>query len=600
MSFGGGGQFVSNWFYFEAMESLERNDEIDVVGSGSGYSGSGYSGLNPGPGRGIRFKPNDASMGSLSNNSNVRVSSYVTQVEDNDNDEDHDEEFEDGYYETPVNKNLGKTQSYAPRSFAGYGESEKRGVKRSNDDDDDDDNDGDDDPLGKLVSSIKVLADGFVKMEKMKMDMVREIETMRMEAEMKRNEMFLESQRQMVAAFVKGLAENKKLDRKIKKSRWIEIMSYAKKLKKLTDEDDILLDSLTWCNGKVLAYAMGVGMDFIIQIIIVVKEKEVVISLLPLSEYPFPYCNGALKFLGHKGSNMTSTTSKWEEIDDLKDAIFFVNFYDWLEGDYEEANCTDHKEKVDNDDEIVIKQITNNVVESSNMMNESHLLDILFHLLEMIMKFCVGVEYLNFRATCKRCHLAAPLIQWRSETTLNKLQTYSLASPWLMVLEDNRGIMHFTDPLFGDKYFVKTLPVSINSNTTQICCSSYGWLLFYNNLGYLVFFNPFTSDVRELPTAHHLLENLSFSAPPMSPKCIVLGFTAPDEGHVYILKFGDSDPSWNKIDLDFDGDDPYAFYFPTFFGQDVYALCDEGKLIVFKEIMSEENFSWEDVADAPV
>ncbi|GKA00819.1 hypothetical protein Tco_0673484 [Tanacetum coccineum] len=95
-------------------------------------------------------------------------------------------------------------------SFAGYGESEKRGVKRSNDDDDDDDNDGDDDPLGKLVSSIKVLADGFVKMEKMKMDMVREIETMRMEAEMKRNEMFLESQRQMVAAFVKGLAENKK------------------------------------------------------------------------------------------------------------------------------------------------------------------------------------------------------------------------------------------------------------------------------------------------------------------------------------------------------------------------------------------------------
>ncbi|GJU26064.1 trihelix protein [Tanacetum coccineum] len=247
LSFGGGGQFVSNWFYFEAMESLERNDEIEVVGSGSGYSGSGYSSLNPG--RGIRFKPNAASMGSLSNNSNVRVSNYVTQVEDNDNDEDNDEEFEDGYYETPINKNLGKTQSYAPRyrelehlgarprkvmktsygywngneeergsgygerngrSFAGYGESEKRGVKISNDDDDDDDNDGDDDPMGKLVSSIKVLADGFVKMEKMKMDMVREIETMRMEAEMKRNEMLLESQRQMVAAFVKGLAENKK------------------------------------------------------------------------------------------------------------------------------------------------------------------------------------------------------------------------------------------------------------------------------------------------------------------------------------------------------------------------------------------------------
>nr|GEX08739.1 hypothetical protein [Tanacetum cinerariifolium] len=144
---------------------------------------------------------------------------YVTQVEDNDNDEDNDEEFEDGYYETPINKNLERGSGYGERngrSFAGYGESEKRGVKRSNDDDDDDDddddndNDVDDDPLGKLVSSIKVLADGFVKMEKMKMDMVREIETMRMEAEMKRNEMLLESQRQMIAAFVKGLAENKK------------------------------------------------------------------------------------------------------------------------------------------------------------------------------------------------------------------------------------------------------------------------------------------------------------------------------------------------------------------------------------------------------
>ncbi|GJY87788.1 putative RNA-directed DNA polymerase [Tanacetum coccineum] len=349
-----------------------------------------------------------------------------------------------------------------------------------------------------------------------------------------------------------------RLDHKSRKSRWIE-RSYAENLKKLTDNDDNLLVLLTWCNGKV--YAMGVDVDFIIQIDIVVMEKEVVISLSPLPEYPFPDCNGALKFLGHKGSSkelfciqvyfdvlakdtldvvclfkldMTSTTSKWEEIDDLKDAIFFVNIYDWsiyynpaiaselggcvhiladypcmihsyhvknktvslsylpypdlakvphmwecrLEGDSEEAKCTDHKEKVENDDEI----------------------------------FCVGVEYLKFRATCKRCHLAAPLIQWRSKTALNKLQT----------------------------------------------------------------------------------------SPPTSPKCIVLGFTAPDEGHVYILKFGDSDPLWNKIDLDFDGDDPYGFYFPTFFGQDVYALCDEGKLVVFKEIMSEENFSWEDVADAPV
>ncbi|PWA97640.1 trihelix protein [Artemisia annua] len=88
MSFGGG-QFVSNWFYFEAMEALERNDEIE---------------------------PNSGGVGLPLNSSNVRVpNSYVTQVDDNDNDEDNDEEFEDGYYETPINKNLGKTQGYAPR-----------------------------------------------------------------------------------------------------------------------------------------------------------------------------------------------------------------------------------------------------------------------------------------------------------------------------------------------------------------------------------------------------------------------------------------------------------------------------------------------------
>lgn len=76
---------------------------------------------------------------------------------------------------------------------------EKRGIKRDNND-----------SIGQIVASIKLLADGFVKMEKMKMDMVHEIEKMRMEAEMKRNELLLESQKQIVEAFVKGLSENKK------------------------------------------------------------------------------------------------------------------------------------------------------------------------------------------------------------------------------------------------------------------------------------------------------------------------------------------------------------------------------------------------------
>lgn len=66
------------------------------------------------------------------------------------------------------------------------------------------------DPVGELVSSIKFLGDWFVKMEKMKMETAREIEKMRMDMELKRNEMLLESQRQIVDAFVNGFLEKKK------------------------------------------------------------------------------------------------------------------------------------------------------------------------------------------------------------------------------------------------------------------------------------------------------------------------------------------------------------------------------------------------------
>nr|XP_043608033.1 suppressor of Mek1-like [Erigeron canadensis] len=266
-----GGQFVSTWFYFEAMDSMEKNGN----GSNPGEENGMDSGLNPG--RGIRFKPVPVSVdhslvtiasrsnnNNNNNNNNFRASnnSYVVQEDD---DIDIDDEIEHGYYIQPPpisSKNLGKshklpsvnyqdfdgararkfsktgsnsTHSYwnenvdvndddddgleedevwvkmpKDRNSAskdkygdrGYryvgGESEKRGVKREND------------SIGQIVASIKDLADGFVNMEKMKMEMVREIEKMRMDAEMKRNELLLQSQKQIVEAFVKGLAENKK------------------------------------------------------------------------------------------------------------------------------------------------------------------------------------------------------------------------------------------------------------------------------------------------------------------------------------------------------------------------------------------------------
>ncbi|KAL3825973.1 hypothetical protein ACJIZ3_022002 [Penstemon smallii] len=63
--------------------------------------------------------------------------------------------------------------------------------------------------LEEMVSSIKLLGEGFMRMERAKMEMAREMEATRMEMEMKRNEMLLESQRQIVDAFVKGMFEMK-------------------------------------------------------------------------------------------------------------------------------------------------------------------------------------------------------------------------------------------------------------------------------------------------------------------------------------------------------------------------------------------------------
>ncbi|GJV65990.1 hypothetical protein Tco_1476818 [Tanacetum coccineum] len=64
--------------------------------------------------------------------------------------------------------------------------------------------------MADVVTSIRLLGDGFMKMEKMKIDMAKEIEKMRMDTEMKRNQLILESQRQIIEAFVNGVVEARK------------------------------------------------------------------------------------------------------------------------------------------------------------------------------------------------------------------------------------------------------------------------------------------------------------------------------------------------------------------------------------------------------
>nr|GEU76767.1 hypothetical protein [Tanacetum cinerariifolium] len=219
--------------------------------------------------------------------------------------------------------------------------------------------------------------------------------------------------------------------------------------------------------------------------------------------------------------------------------------------------------------------------------DESPLLNIPLHVLENVMEFCVGVEYLKFRSTCKLCHLAAPLIQCKNRKALNQLETYSLLSPWLMVFDKHKGIITFTDPMFGDKYFIKT-PQDLIGEYSEIKCSRYGWLLILKPDNTMVFYNPFTSDIRTLPEVLST-NSYSFSAPPTSPDCMVVALTR----RWVIIHLVAGEPSWDRISLDFVGDD---YQFLTSYGQleslDLYAMKANGGLDIYKE-MGGEYYRWE-------
>ncbi|GJV07210.1 hypothetical protein Tco_1344866 [Tanacetum coccineum] len=247
-----------------------------------------------------------------------------------------------------------------------------------------------------------------------------------------------------------------------------------------------------------------------------------------------------------------------------------------LGDDLGEAKCTlDFKQE---EDQIVVRSVRDNEIG----LNEPDLVNLPLDILEMIIKHCVGVEYMNFRVTCKCCHQAAPLIKWRDESALRRLQTYSLISLWLMVVDINHGVINFTDPMLGDTYFMNTLHVSLAHQ--EILCSRFGWLLFFSgDFRCLVFFNPFTSDLRKLPKTDHSFMTMCFSAPPTSPDCMVVGFPISDKWLV-LIHYVARETTWRSVRIDVE---PHSIRFPTFFGQDLYALGGKGELIGFKDLSVE-------------
>ncbi|KAI3727840.1 hypothetical protein L6452_16460 [Arctium lappa] len=264
-----GGRFFSSWFYFEAMEAMENgpnnaetgsdnpnNSEVNNANSIDAAPVSDHHGLNPG--RGIRFKPsavqNLVTLAASSTNHkpdfDSRVSNHNSSYVNNWSNQE-DDNNQNGYFvdnttinETSIHhpgyKNRQNSPftggirikpsfpSHQPRKFSKVvhdhevddnGEMWIKVPKNTNLFQGNHQNDNSWNSglkkrgIQEVVSSIKLLGDGFMKMEKMKIDMAREIERMRMETEMKRNQLILESQKQIVDAFVNGLIEIRKQPR---------------------------------------------------------------------------------------------------------------------------------------------------------------------------------------------------------------------------------------------------------------------------------------------------------------------------------------------------------------------------------------------------
>ncbi|GJY53676.1 hypothetical protein Tco_0445340 [Tanacetum coccineum] len=147
-----------------------------------------------------------------------------------------------------------------------------------------------------------------------------------------------------------------KRDGKIKSLRWTKF-SYAKQLMGVTKNQYCVLSSLTSCNGKVYALNSGRRNNLIINLKLAVKDR-VVIKLLPYGKLPnspyygywssslTPHLIGSSSELFYILSGFDEVAKKslsvylfklektimiLEEVEDLKDAVFFLDLsYDHL------------------------------------------------------------------------------------------------------------------------------------------------------------------------------------------------------------------------------------------------------------------------------
>ncbi|GJW22371.1 hypothetical protein Tco_0032993 [Tanacetum coccineum] len=264
------------------------------------------------------------------------------------------------------------------------------------------------------------------------------------------------------------------------------------------------------------------------------KRTQVVITLLPILEFPkrklhvevdcYSYalalkgsCTDLFTIrIGIKDTvsmtvgavnvfklNMDNKT--WEEVDDLKDTMFTMELV------------------VDVSPVLYSSAIASSEFGGSNHLSVwempecTKLEDAHAQIVERSVKCDHEV---NFNCTKDDSHLLLPTSGYKC-----RLESDHAESEQEDDMDNDIIVRLVNDPMFGDKYSIKT-PLQLICDF-EIKCARYGWLLISKPDDSLVFFNPFTSDIRELPELFYI-SDFCISAPPTSPDCMVVGLAKLD------------------------------------------------------------------------
>ncbi|KAL1190863.1 F-box protein [Cardamine amara subsp. amara] len=154
-------------------------------------------------------------------------------------------------------------------------------------------------------------------------------------------------------------------------------------------------------------------------------------------------------------------------------------------------------------------------------------------ILELIMVYLVLKDNIRASAVCKAWREAAELVR-----VVGK-------HPWVITLPKYGGFIDLIDPLqrkLYSLYFPRKLA------RTKVCYSKDGWLLLRQRSSFadMFFFNPFTREIKSLPSCKFYFQAVAFSSAPTSGTCTVIVLN-PLTRRISIFYPGATE--WNYMDI---------------------------------------------------